>query len=61
MSGRDRSVVIGTPAGTVTVVVDSVCVEEPHALSAAAAAVAPAAPSHARLESTPSIAGTFLH
>ncbi len=51
MSGRGDSVVIGTPGGTVTVMVAVVVVGEPHAPNAAAAAVAPAAPNHARLDS----------
>ena len=51
MSGLGDSVVIGMPAGTVTVVVAVVCVGVPHALNAAAAAVAPATPNHDRLDS----------
>ena len=51
MFGRGDSVVIGMPAGTVTVWVAVVVVGEPHALNAAAAAVAPATPNHALLDS----------
>lgn len=51
MSGLGDSVAIGGSAGTVTVVVAVVVVGEPHAPNAAAAAVAPATPNHARLDS----------
>ena len=51
MSGLGDSVAIGGSAGTVTVVVAVVVVGEPHALNAAAAAVAPATPNHVLLDS----------